>query len=131
MTSQPAPTSTDAISMTPLAVEKIKGLMAEKNLTNHGLRVFVAGGGCSGLQYGMAFEENPLATDTIVELEGLRIIIDADSLPYLLGAQIDFIDSLMGGGFRIDNPNAITTCGCGQSFRTKDSRAKAGSCCNG
>lgn len=130
-TEQPIPASTDVISMTPLAIQKIKGLMAEKNLTSHGLRVFVAGGGCSGLQYGMAFEETVQATDTIVEVDGLRLVIDAGSLPYLLGAQIDFIDSLMGGGFRIDNPNAVTTCGCGQSFRTKDSRAKAGSCCNG
>ncbi len=131
MTDQPASTSTSALSMTPLAVQKIKGLMAEKNLTAHGLRVFVAGGGCSGLQYGMAFEETVQPSDTVVEIDGLRLIIDEGSLPCLLGAHIDFIDSLMGGGFRIDNPNAVTTCGCGQSFRTKNSRAQAGSCCNG
>jgi iron-sulfur cluster assembly accessory protein len=116
-----AHTEAAVLSATPAAVEKIKALIAEKELTGCGLRVFVAGGGCSGLQYGMAFEKNPREDDHIVEVDGVRLIVDPVSLPYIAGANIDFIDSLMGGGFHIDNPNAVASCGCGQSFRTKDS----------
>lgn len=108
----------DVISASPTAVSKIKGLLTERNLTEAGLRVFVAGGGCSGMQYGMAFETNPQATDRIVEIDGVKLIIDPVSLPYISGARIDFVDSIMGGGFRIENPNAVSSCGCGSSFRT-------------
>jgi iron-sulfur cluster assembly protein len=123
-------TQTPELSVTSTAVEKIKGLMAERSLTEHGLRVFVAGGGCSGMQYGMAFESNPQPSDRTVEVDGVRLIIDPVSLPYILGATIDFVDSLMGGGFRIDNPNAVSTCGCGHSFRTSGEAGQheSGSC---
>lgn len=119
------------ITVTPVAVEKIKALLAEKNLTDHGLRVFVAGGGCSGMQYGMAFEGSPRDSDAIAEIDGVRLIIDPISLGYLRGSNIDYVDSLMGGGFSIDNPNAISTCGCGHSFRTREggeASASAGGC---
>jgi iron-sulfur cluster assembly accessory protein len=106
------------LSVTPTAVGKIKGLLAERNLTDAGLRVFVAGGGCSGMQYGMAFETNPQTTDRVVEIDGVKLIVDPVSMPYIAGARIDFVDSLMGGGFRIENPNAVSSCGCGSSFRT-------------
>lgn len=112
---------TEVISATETAVEKIKGLLVERNLTDHGLRVFVAGGGCSGMQYGMAFEGNPRTEDRIVEINGVKLIVDPISLPYIAGSRIDFVDSLMGGGFRIDNPNAVSACGCGNSFRTSGS----------
>lgn len=108
------------VTVTPVAVDKIKGLLAEKELTDYGLRVFVAGGGCSGMQYGMAFENNPRENDIITEIDGVQIIVDPISLDYIQGASIDFVDNLMGGGFRIDNPNAVAACGCGNSFRTKD-----------
>lgn len=109
------------ISATPVAVEKIKGLIAEKEMpAGTGLRVFVAGGGCSGLQYGMAFEPNPREDDSITDVNGIRIIIDPVSMDYLNGANIDYVDSLMGAGFSIDNPNAVSSCGCGHSFRTDD-----------
>jgi iron-sulfur cluster assembly accessory protein len=112
-------TETGVLTLTSAAAERIKSLKAEKGLTvEHGLRVFVSGGGCSGMQYGMAFDANPLTTDRLVELEGVKLIVDPVSLPYLLGANIDFVDNMMGGGFRIDNPNAVSTCGCGHSFRT-------------
>lgn len=108
------PVSTPALIVTPLAVDKIKNLLAEKGLTEHGLRVFIAGGGgCAGFQYGMAFEKNPQESDHIIEIDGVRLIVDAMSLPYLEGSNIDFIDGPMGGGFRIDNPNAVSECGCG------------------
>ena len=110
---------TPALSVTPIAASKIRELLEQRLIPNHALRVFVSGGGCSGLQYGMAFEAEPQEFDTLIEAEpGVRLIVDPTSVLYLGGATIDFVDSLMGGGFRIDNPNAVSTCGCGHSFRT-------------
>lgn len=120
---------TPVLVVTPPAVVKIKQLLAEKNIPDYALRVFVAGGGCSGLQYGMAFEGNVQEFDTTMEIDGVRMVIDPTSLLYVRGAVIDFVDSLMGGGFRIDNPNAVSTCGCGTSFRTKDHEASEGGGC--
>jgi iron-sulfur cluster assembly accessory protein len=120
---------TPILSVTPLAAAKIQELLQARSIPNHALRVFVAGGGCSGLQYGMAFEEGPQEFDNVVETEGVRLIVDPTSVMYLGGATIDFVDSLMGGGFRIDNPNAVSSCGCGHSFRTSgESSADAGGC---
>lgn len=121
---------TNVITMTPLAAEKVKALLEEKDLTGYGLRVFVSGGGCSGLQYGMAFENDPREDDVISESSDVRIIVDPVSLDYLRGANIDYVDTLMGGGFSIENPNAVSSCGCGHSFRTDDagSAAEGGSC---
>ena len=120
------------VTLTSAAAQRIKSLKAEKGLTEeHGLRVFVSGGGCSGMQYGMAFDANPQATDRLVEIDGVKLIVDPVSLPYLLGANIDFVDNMMGGGFRIDNPNAVSTCGCGHSFRTsgeQGAEGEGGSC---
>lgn len=120
---------TPVLVVTPPAVVKIKQLLAEKNIPDYALRVFVAGGGCSGLQYGMAFEGNVQEFDTTIEIDGVRMVVDPTSLLYVRGAVIDFVDSLMGGGFRIDNPNAVSTCGCGTSFRTKDHEASADGGC--
>ena len=108
----------DDITLLPGAADKIRSLLAERNLTNHGLRVFVAGGGCSGMSYGMAIEGEPGEFDTTIESNGVRVFIDPTSMMYLGGATIDYVDSLMGGGFRIDNPQAVSTCGCGHSFKT-------------
>jgi iron-sulfur cluster assembly protein len=109
------------LTVTSLAATKIKELLLARGVADtHALRVFVAGGGCSGLQYGMAFEGNIRANDLLVETDGVRLVVDPNSLMYIEGAVIDFVDSLMGGGFRIDNPNAVSSCGCGTSFRTKN-----------
>ncbi|GAB4308909.1 MAG: iron-sulfur cluster insertion protein ErpA [Phototrophicales bacterium] len=113
-------TDNSALAVTPAAVATIRSLLEQRQIPNHHLRVFVAGGGCSGLQYGMVFEETPEATDTLIEVDGVRLIVDPTSLGYLYGATIDFVDSLMGGGFRIDNPNSAGGCGCGKSFKAKD-----------
>jgi iron-sulfur cluster assembly protein len=118
---QDAMTNPPAMTLTAAAEAKLRELMAQRNIPNYGLRVFVAGGGCSGLQYGMAFEAQPREFDTVVNQNGIRLFIDPTSLMYLSGASIDFVDSLMGGGFKIDNPNAISSCGCGNSFRTRES----------
>ncbi len=119
------------VSVTPAASERIRNLLEQKELSEHGLRVFVSGGGCSGMQYGMAFEGNPQENDFVMDFDGVRIIVDAVSRGYLEGASIDFIDNLMGGGFSIDNPNAASSCGCGHSFRTSEGEAAGdqGSAC--
>lgn len=106
--------------VTEAAANIIQSLLEQRNIPNYILRVFVAGGGCSGLQYGMAFEESAEDTDTVVETQGVSLIVDPTSLGYLYGSTIDYVDSLMGGGFRIDNPNSAGGCGCGKSFKSKD-----------
>lgn len=112
---------TAVVTLTPVAAEKLEAIMTEKGVREtHGLRVFVSGGGCSGLQYGMTFDNSPRETDTVFMQHGLRVIIDPQSLQYMEGASIDFVDSLMGGGFHIENPNAVSSCGCGHSFKSKD-----------
>ena len=117
------------LDVTPTALGMIRTLLTQRSIPDHALRVFVSGGGCSGLQYGMAFEPTPRDYDAVVEVEGVRLVVDPTSLLYLRGATIDFVDSLMGGGFRIENPNAVSSCGCGSSFKTKDSgEASAGGC---
>ncbi len=106
------------ITLTELAAEKLQGVMKEKELAGYALRVFVAGGGCAGLSYGMTFAEGPELGDQVFEQAGVKVIVDPNSFMYLDGAEIDYIDSLMGGGFRIENPNAVQSCSCGSSFRT-------------
>jgi iron-sulfur cluster assembly accessory protein len=106
------------ITLTETAADKLQNIMQEKGLVDYGLRVFVSGGGCSGLQYGMTFAEGPMEGDQVFEDQSVKLIVDPASLMYLMGAEIDYIDSLMGGGFRIENPNAVHSCSCGSSFRT-------------
>ena len=104
------------IRLTPRAAQQIRTMHAEAGAGEDKLlRVFIETGGCSGLQYGMSFDE-PKADDTQCESEGLRILLDPASATYLDGSQIDFDDGLQGKGFEIKNPNAQSTCGCGKSF---------------
>ncbi len=117
------------ISITPVAAEKLQQILVEKNLPGYGLRVFVAGGGCSGYQYGMAFENSSEEGDHIFESSGVRVYLDSTSAMYLDGATVDYIDSLMGGGFRIENPNAVSTCSCGQSFSAEEGGQGGGCGC--
>ncbi len=106
------------ITLTTTAADKLQKVMQEKGLENHALRVFVSGGGCSGLSYGMTFAEGPEIGDQIFETSSVKVVVDPGSIQYLNGAEIDYIDSLMGGGFRIENPNAVRSCACGSSFQT-------------
>jgi len=108
------------------AVAKVRELITEEGNPDLQLRVYVSGGGCSGFQYGFAFEEAAGESDLIVEREGVRVLIDPVSLQYLSGAQIDFQDGLDGSRFVIRNPNAKSTCGCGSSFSTAENAG--GSC---
>ena len=98
------------------AVTKLRELIAEENNPNLMLRVFVQGGGCSGFQYGFTFDEETNDDDTVMEKNGVHLLIDAMSYQYLVGAEIDYKDDLEGAQFVIKNPNATTTCGCGSSF---------------
>lgn len=114
--------TTDEITLTSSAAHAIQDLMQKRDLTGHALRVFVSGGGCSGFQYGMAIEGNIRENDLKFEQHGVQLVVDEISINYLNGAIIDYVDdNLLGTGFKIDNPNAVASCGCGNSFRTKDS----------
>ena len=108
------------VTVTQKAAEKLKELLKEDAKENGYLRVFVQGGGCSGFQYGLMIEETPNDADQIIESSGIKIAVDPVSISYLKGAEVDYIDSVSGGGFSIKNPNASSTCGCGQSFKTEE-----------
>jgi iron-sulfur cluster assembly accessory protein len=100
-----------AVQATPAAAEAINGLLEQQQLPNHYLRMFIAGSSCSGLQYGMAFEENQREDDTVIESSGVRLIIDSQSLQYLNGSVVDYVETPDGGGFSITNPNSVSSCG--------------------
>jgi iron-sulfur cluster assembly accessory protein len=117
------------VSLTENATTRVKRLIAEKGLEGYGLRVFVGGGGCSGLQYGMAFENEEQEGDFVMNFDGVKVMVDSMSSQYLMGAQVDYIENLMGGGFKIDNPNAVSSCGCGHSFKTSAQQASGGGGC--
>jgi iron-sulfur cluster assembly accessory protein len=105
------------INVSETAASKISELLSEENKTGSGLRVFVQGGGCSGFQYGLMIEENGQGSgDQVFESHGVKLFIDPISIRYLNGAEVDFVDTITGGGFTIKNPNATSTCGCGSSF---------------
>jgi iron-sulfur cluster assembly accessory protein len=125
-------TQTAQIDLTPAAADAVQDLLAKRDLGELALRVFVSGGGCSGFQYGMALEDNIRETDIVSEQHGVKLVIDEVSINYLDGAKVDFVDEIMGSGFKIENPNAVSTCGCGSSFKTSDDQATAntGGGCN-
>ena len=104
------------VKMGPGAIAKIKELIAEENNPNLKLRMFVSGGGCSGMQYGFTFEEEVNEDDFNLEFDGISLLIDSMSSQYLQGAEVDYTESLQGSQFSIKNPQAQTTCGCGSSF---------------
>jgi iron-sulfur cluster assembly protein len=118
------------ITLTDRASLELKDLMTSQDKAEAALRVWVAGGGCSGLQYGMALDDSePEADDQIFVHDGIKIYIDGLSLNYMDGASVDYVDDQLGGGFKIENPNATSSCGCGSSFKTEGSEgAGCGSC---
>jgi iron-sulfur cluster insertion protein len=105
-----------AMQFTQGAANKVKALVEEEGNPRLKLRVFVTGGGCSGFQYGFTFDEDMAEDDTIINREGVSLIIDPMSFQYLAGAEVDYTEGLEGSRFVINNPNATTTCGCGSSF---------------
>ncbi len=104
---------TDFVLLSPAAADAVRELLQDRRLEGFGLRVFVQGGGCSGVQYGMAFENNFLDSDLTMEAHGIKVVVDDISIGYLRGASIDFVDGPQGKGFLINNPNNISACGCG------------------
>ncbi len=111
------PVPTVLVSITPRAAEKARELMVQKEVPEGALRVFVVGGGCSGYQYGMALAKEAESDDTVIEADGVRIVVDPDSRQLLGGAEIDYVEDLMKSGFTIYNPNAVSSCACGSSFQ--------------
>ncbi len=110
------PEGEQPIILTPKAIEMTKKALEEEGLSNHGLRVAVRGGGCSGLEYALDFAEASRPGDTVLELDGLKVYIDMASAEYLKGTEIDYVSGLQGSGFKFKNPNAKRSCGCGHSF---------------
>ncbi len=109
------------ITLTERAASELKGLIEENNRGNAALRVWVAGGGCSGLQYGMALDDaEPEEGDVVLTEQGVKIYCDNLSLKYMTGSVVDYVDDVLGGGFKIENPNATKSCGCGSSFAAED-----------
>jgi iron-sulfur cluster assembly protein len=106
------------LSLTPLAAEKVKELLVQRGTPEHGLRVGVRGGGCSGNSYFMEFCEREVEGDQTILSEGVKLVIDSKSAVVLGGTQIDFVTGLMGSGFKFNNPNVRHSCACGESFST-------------
>ena len=109
-------TKTAPINLTPNAVAKVKEIMAQQNPVPAGLRLGVVGGGCSGFSYSMSFEIEPGMMDKSYDFDGLKVYVDATSLMYLTGCHVDYVETLEGAGFKFENPNVKSTCGCGSSF---------------
>jgi iron-sulfur cluster assembly accessory protein len=104
------------VQMTPVAVGKVKEILDSQEPKPQGLRISVVGGGCSGFSYSMAFENNPSRLDKVYSYDGLKVFVDQASLLYLDGAEVDYVETMEGAGFKFNNPNVKSTCGCGSSF---------------
>ena len=124
-------TNLEQITLTESAAQAVKELLTKRELLDqdYALRVFVQGGGCSGFQYGMALDNRILSNDMVLDQHGVKMLVDEMSLTYLKGATVDYVDELMGSGFKITNPNAVASCGCGHSFRTSESEGSEGGSC--
>lgn len=104
------------ISLTNRAVQKLKEMIKEEGNETLGLRVFITGGGCGGYRYGMALDDKVYEDDYVIQQDGVKVIIDRFSAKFMNGSQIDYLETLMGAGFIVKNPNVTSTCGCGHSF---------------
>jgi len=104
------------IRVTPSAADRVRQLLDRQGRPAGVLRIAVIGGGCSGLQYKMDLQDGPAARDILVESGGVRVVVDPKSALYVTGSELDYVDALQGGGFKVKNPNAATTCSCGESF---------------
>ncbi len=108
------------VTLSPLAIERVKQFIAKEKQGADGLRVFVMSGGCSGYQYGMVLEREAKGDDITFEEGGIRVYVDNQSARLIAGANIDFVETVQGSGFKINNPNAVSSCGCGNSFNTAE-----------
>ena len=112
----------NVVSLTPAAAAKIRDLMATEEDVSV-LRVAIEGGGCSGFQYGLGFDRGAQEGDHQFECEGVTVVVDPFSAPYLFGAQVDYLETIQESGFKIENPNAVSSCGCGHSFQVAEGEA--------
>jgi iron-sulfur cluster assembly protein len=134
LNTDPQTTSDAAVEAGPLVVlsdaaaGKLRELVEAEQNPAIGLRVYVYSGGCSGFRYGMMLEDQPSSEDITVESKGIKVYVDPQSTEHLGGSEIDYLDTLMGAGFTVNNPNAVSACGCGSSFRTAESAGQPGAC---
>ena len=124
----PAPSEQLLVTLTDAAAAKVVELRSREGKADAALRLFVKSGGCAGFSYGLAFDSNITDDDRVEQHGNVPVVIDAFSVQHVEGAEIDYVDSLMGSGFAINNPNAVSSCACGSSFNTDGSPAKAGGC---
>ncbi len=127
-TPQTLPHVEPLVVLSEAAAGKLQALVEAEQNPQMGLRVYVYSGGCSGFRYGMMLEDQPSNEDVTVESRGIKVYVDRNSTQYLTGSEIDYLDTLMGAGFTVNNPNAVSACGCGSSFRTSDSEGAPGAC---
>jgi len=116
------------VTLSDAAVTKLDELTKDESDPVVGLRVYVYSGGCSGYRYGMMLEDKPADEDIKVTSKGINVYVDPQSTQLLKGSEIDYVDTLMGAGFTVNNPNAVSGCGCGSSFRTEESAGAPGAC---
>ncbi len=116
--SQMKPQALEGIVVTPIASGKVAEILEAEGKTGYGLRLAVTTGGCSGYNYGLYFEESANPEDKVFSADGFEVFVDPQSYPVIAGTEIDFLDGLQGSGFKINNPNAMSMCGCGKSFTT-------------
>lgn len=116
------------ITLSPEAINQLQKVLGDNNDGVHGLRIYVNPGGCSGFSYGMGIDDHYAEDDEVIEQNGMLVFVDAYSAQYLDGAEVDYVDSLMGGGFTVHNPQAVKTCSCGQSFDTGNNDGLAKPC---
>ena len=124
----PSDAQPKVVSLTDAAANKLRELTREETNPDVGLRVYVYSGGCSGYRYGMMLEDAPTPEDRAFEENGVKVYVDGQSIELLKGSQIDYVDTLMGAGFTVNNPNAVSGCGCGSSFRTGEDAGSPRSC---
>ena len=124
---------TQGVNLSERAAEEIRGLLERHEKADAALRVFVQGGGCSGLSYGMAIDDAVEEDDFVFNCHGVKVVVDPFSINHIRGASVDYVEDTMGGGFKIDNPNAVRSCGCGSSFSTEEApeASEGGSCGSG
>jgi len=115
----PEVTITESIKLTQTAANAVREVITQKNLEGYALRLYISGGGCSGFQYGLALDNNIRSEDNVTELDGIKLIVDEGSIKYLQGATVDYVEGLTDSGFKIINPNVISSCGCGQSSNSE------------
>ena len=121
-------TEVPLVTLSDAAVAQLSELTQDEPDPDVGLRVYVYSGGCSGYRYGMMLEDKPADEDIKVVSNGINVYVDPQSTPLLQGSEIDYVDTLMGAGFTVNNPNAVSGCGCGSSFRTEESAGAPGAC---